>query len=146
MRIPQILLVTISILLSNPGQALTVAEVAKDLACPCQCPLILQDCNMSCGIAWKNEIGELITQGMTKQEIMDYFISSYGQDARLTTRQKIDGKIYQYTRGFDTLDWLILWSGVATWLMILFAGIFLAVRRLSPSAKVQELTGETAHD
>jgi len=124
------------LLLANAGtaSALTVAEVAKDLACPCQCPLIVKDCNMSCGITWKKEIGELIKKGMTKQEIMDYFISSYGESARLNTSQKLDGKIYQYTRSFDTMDWTILWSAVVSWMLILFIGIFIAVRRFFPSA------------
>ena len=86
--------------------------MAKDLACPCECPLILEDCNMTCGLDWKEEIGEMVKAGKTKQEIMTYFIATYGEEARLTTLQKIDGKIYQYTRGFGTTDWAILWAGV----------------------------------
>ncbi|MBT4160515.1 MAG: hypothetical protein HOC70_11585 [Gammaproteobacteria bacterium] len=127
---------TACLIASSNAEALTVAEVAKDLACPCQCPLILQDCNMSCGLTWKNEIGELINKGMTKQEIMDYFISAYGDDARLTTRQKIEGKIYQYTRSFDTMDWAMLWSGIAAWLIILFAAIYIIVSRFSSQSGV----------
>jgi cytochrome c-type biogenesis protein CcmH/NrfF len=130
------IIVTLCLAASSNTLALTVAEVAKDLACPCQCPLILQDCNMSCGITWKNEIGELIIKGMNKQQIMDYFISAYGESARLTTRQKLDGKIYQYTRSFDTIDWAILWSGITAWMLILFLGIYLAVRRALPSSKI----------
>ncbi len=72
---------------------LTISEVAKDLACPCQCPLILQDCNMSCGLRWKEEIGEQIAKGKTKQEIIEHFISTQGESARLTPLQKIQGKI-----------------------------------------------------
>ncbi|MBT4522803.1 MAG: hypothetical protein HOC23_22620 [Halieaceae bacterium] len=132
----RVLAIALCLASASKAAALTVAEVAKDLACPCQCPLILQDCNMSCGLTWKNEIGELINKGMSKQEIMDYFIDSYGDNARLTTVQKIEGKIYQYTRSFDTLDWALLWSGLATWALILFIGIYLGVRRyVSPAAK-----------
>ena len=90
------LTIAFSVLPGN-ASALTVLEVAKDLACPCQCPLILEDCNMTCGLEWKNEIGRLIKTGMNKQEIMNHFIAQYGEEARLTPRQKIDGKIYQYT-------------------------------------------------
>ena len=126
---------TACLIASSNAEALTVAEVAKDLACPCQCPLILQDCNMSCGITWKNEIGELIKKGMTKQEIMDYFISSYGEEARLTPWQRIDGKIYQYTRSFDSMDWAMVWSGIVSWMLILFVGIYFGVRLFLPSSK-----------
>ena len=116
-----------------PGavSALTVLEVSKDLACPCQCPLILEDCNMTCGLEWKNEIGRLIKTGMTKQEVMNYFIAQYGEEARLTPRQKIDGKIYQYTRDFDTVDWVLLWTGIGTWAALMFLGVYIGVRKLS---------------
>lgn len=80
----------LAVLLLLPGvvHALTVGEVAKDLACPCQCPLILEDCNMTCGLDWKEEIGEMVKAGKSKQEIMKYFIETYGEEARLTTLQK----------------------------------------------------------
>ncbi|MBI3155731.1 MAG: cytochrome c-type biogenesis protein CcmH [Burkholderiales bacterium] len=112
--------------------ALTVAEVAQDLACPCECPLILQDCNMSCGLGWKREIGERIAQGWSKQQIVDDFIARYGNDARLTPLQKVNGKIYQYTRGFDTLDWVLLWAGLATWILAMSLAVYLGARRLFP--------------
>jgi len=80
------------------AHALTVAEVVKDLACPCECPLILEDCNMNCGLEWKEEVGEQIKKGMNKEQIMEYFITKYGESARLTPIQRIQGKTYQYTR------------------------------------------------
>ena len=110
--------------------ALTVNEVAKDLACPCECPLILEDCNMTCGLEWKNEVGEMINKGMTKQQIMDYFIDKYGDDARITPLQRIQGKIYQYTRSFDTADWTLLWAGLIVWIFLMFFGIYLGVKKL----------------
>ncbi len=103
---------------------LTVREVAKDLACPCQCPLILQDCNMSCGLKWKDEVGQKIAEGMNKQEITKYFIAKYGESARLTPLQKIQGKIYQYTRGFGTMEWVILGSGVVIWIVLMFLIVY----------------------
>ncbi len=123
------LTIAFSVLPEN-ASALTVLEVSKDLACPCQCPLILQDCNMTCGLEWKNEIGQMIKTGMSKQEIMNHFIAQYGEEARLTTRQKIDGKIYQYTRDFDTVDWVLLWTGIGTWAALMFFGVYLGVRKL----------------
>ena len=119
------------------ASALTVNEVAKDLACPCECPLILEDCNMTCGLEWKNEIGEMINKGMSKQEIVDYFISKYGDDARITPMQKIRGKIYQYTRSFDTPDWVLLWTGLAVWVFLMFYGIYWGVKKLT-SRKSQQ--------
>lgn len=112
------------------ASALTVNEVAKDLACPCECPLILEDCNMTCGLEWKNQIGEFINQGMTKQEIVDYFIAKYGDEARITPMQRINGKIYQYTRSFDEIDWLLLWAGLAAWVFLMFFGVYVSVKKV----------------
>ena len=132
----RVLLFAVLLILPKAALALTVGEVARDLACPCECPLILEDCNMTCGLDWKAEIGEMIKNGKTKQQIMDYFIASYGEEARLTTMQKINGKVYQYTRGFGTMDWILLWSGVGLWALVLIGGIYFGVRQAFTRAAV----------
>ena len=114
----------------SSASALTVNEVVKDLACPCECPLVLEDCNMTCGLEWKNEIGEQINKGMSKQQITDYFIKKYGDDARITPMQRIRGKVYQYTRSFDKADWALLWIGLIVWVFLMFFGIYLGVKKL----------------
>ena len=63
------LTIAFSVLPEN-ASALTVLEVSKDLACPCQCPLILQDCNMTCGLEWKNEIGPTIPSMMDRSRMV----------------------------------------------------------------------------
>lgn len=120
----------ISLAACSGAFALTVNEVAKDLACPCECPLILEDCNMTCGLEWKNQIGEFINQGMTKQQIVDYFIAKYGDEARITPMQRLNGKIYQYTRSFDDTDWVLLWAGLAAWVFLMFFGVYVSVKKV----------------
>jgi hypothetical protein len=137
---PLLVLALLLLLAPSVASALTVGEVARDLACPCQCPLILEDCNMTCGLDWKAEIGGLIAEGRSKQEIMDYFIATYGEEARLTTIQKIEGKFYQYTRGFGDKEWALLWAGVGIWAILLFAGFYFGIKRLFFRA------GDTARD
>lgn len=117
-------------LISPHVYALTVAEVVKDLACPCECPLILEDCNMSCGLEWKEEVGEQIKKGMSKDQIMEYFIGKYGESARLTPIQRIQGKTYQYTRSFDTVDWALLWAGIIGWMALMFLAVYISIRKL----------------
>lgn len=116
--------------ISSSASALTVNEVVKDLACPCECPLVLEDCNMTCGLEWKNQVGEMINKGMTKQQIMDYFIGKYGDEARITPLQRIHGKIFQYTRSFDTKDWVLLWAGLIVWVLLMFLGVYIGVKKL----------------
>ena len=114
----------------SSAYALTVNEVVKDLACPCECPLVLEDCNMTCGLEWKNQVGEMINKGMTKQQIVDYFIGKYGDEARITPIQRIHGKVYQYTRSFDTADWVLLWAGLIVWVFLMFFGVYIGVKKL----------------
>lgn len=130
-----IFLVSFGLATPPTASALTVMEVVRDLACPCECPLVLEDCNMSCGLDWKNQVGDMIAQGKTKEEIMAFFIATYGDKARLTSIQRIEGKIYQYTRGFDTKEWVFLWVGIGTWTLLLFLGIFLGVRKFLTRTK-----------
>jgi hypothetical protein len=134
--LPLFFLVASNNIIAAEGKTtLTVREIAKDLACPCQCPLILQDCNMSCGLRWKEEIGQKIAEGMNKQEITRYFIAKYGESARLTPLQKIQGKIFQFTRGFGTMEWVILGSGAVIWVLILFLIVYFSVKKLLRRAK-----------
>lgn len=111
--------------------SVTVQEVASELECPCDCPLVLEDCNMSCGLEWKDQIGEQIKAGKTREEIVGAFIEKYGDACRITPAKRIKGKFYQYTRGFDTGQWALLAGGAAVWLLALFFGVFLLVRRFS---------------
>jgi len=84
---------------------------------------------MSCGLKWKDEVGRKIAEGMNKQEITRYFIAKYGESARLTPLQKIQGKVYQYTRGFGTLEWAILGSGVVIWIVLMFLIVYFFTKR-----------------
>ena len=123
-------LLTVLFLGPRPAFALTVNEVVRELACPCICPLVLEDCNMTCGLDWKEEVGEKIKAGMGKQEIIDDFVSRYGESARLTTIQMIEGKLFQYTRSFGTMEWAVLWGGIVIWIVLLFGVFYLGVKKL----------------
>ena len=128
-----LLLLTVSCILlftASPAHALTVQEVAADLACPCECPLVLEDCNMSCGLDWKDQIGQMIKEGKTKEEIIRHFIDKYGDEARITPVQRIKGKFFKYTRGFDTRDWVLAGAIIVIWLAVIFLGVYIITRRL----------------
>jgi cytochrome c-type biogenesis protein CcmH/NrfF len=126
-----LLLVMAVVMTPSNARALTVNEVVVDLACPCECPLVLSDCNMTCGLKWKDDVGKLINKGMSKQEIIDLFVAKHGDAARITPLQRIQGKIFQYTRSFGTLEWTLLWVGIAVWILLMFIGIYMAVKKIS---------------
>ena len=130
--IPRLILLIVLLLICYfpPAFALDVNEVARELACPCECPLVLVDCNMSCGLDWKNQIGEKIIEGKSKEEIINDFRSKYGDACRITPVQRIHGKFFQYTRAFGTVEWVIFWSVIVLWTGALFLGIYLLARRI----------------
>ena len=122
-----------------PASALTVNEVARELACPCECPLVLEDCNMSCGLDWKNQIGEKISKGKGKQEIIGDFLVKYGDACRITPVQRVQGKFFQYTRAFGAKEWIAFWAVIILWTGVVFLGIYLVVRKvLKKKAPEQE--------
>lgn len=113
----------------TPAFALDVNEIARELACPCECPLILEDCNMSCGLDWKKQIGKKIAEGKSKEEIINDFRAKYGEASRITPMQRIHGKFYQYTRAFGAMEWVVFWSVIVLWTGAFFLGIYLLSRR-----------------
>lgn len=84
---------------------------------------------MSCGLDWKNKIGEKIAEGKTKNEIVGDFFSKYGDACKITPLQRINGKFFQYTRAFGTMEWVIFWSVIVLWTGAIFLGIYLLVRK-----------------
>ena len=59
--------------------------VSHNLACPCECPMVLEDCHMSCGLRWKDQIGAKLKVGLKQENINSYFYKRYGKEAMLTT-------------------------------------------------------------
>lgn len=97
----------------------TVLGISHDLACPCECPMVLEDCHMSCGLEWKDMIGVKLQAGVTSEQVVEYFYKRYGEEALLTIPQRLNGKWYQFTRGgFPVKEAVIftailfVWGGV----------------------------------
>lgn len=107
----------------------TVMGISHDLACPCECPMVLEDCHMSCGLEWKDMVGQKLKAGFSREEIQSYFYKRYGDEALLNLGQRLYGKWYQFTRGgFRLVDSLLvsglvlIWGGVLYYLVIWIIG------------------------
>jgi len=114
-----------------PDKPDTVMGTSHSLACPCECPMVLEDCHMSCGLEWKDNIGEKLKAGMTKSEIEGYFFKKYGKEAMLTPFERMAGKWYQLARGgYPLKDFFLfgaiifVWSGVVYYLLMGFLNFF----------------------
>ena len=55
-----------------------VNEIAKQLNCPTCAGLNLADCRTKTCEQWREQIGELVNEGYSDQEVLDYFSSRYG--------------------------------------------------------------------
>jgi len=55
-----------------------VMEIAGDLNCPTCNGINLADCRTETCIQWKEEIGDLVAEGRSKEEILDLFATRYG--------------------------------------------------------------------
>ncbi len=76
--------------------ALTVDDVARDLICPCGCGKMLDVCEMESAKEMKGLIGEKIAQGETKDQIIGYFVSQYGEKVLAAPTKK----------GFNLTAWV----------------------------------------
>ncbi len=109
----------------------TVVGVSHSLACPCECPMVLEDCHMSCGLSWKNGIGEKLKNGISKEEIISYFYKRYGREALLTPAQRVAGKWYQVTRGGYPVKEMVLFAViVAVWTSLLYLILLTAAEQI----------------
>ena len=60
------------------------AEVSKELMCTCGCGKIVYDCLCDTAKDLRAQVDEMVTQGMTKKEILDSFHDKYGDTIMAT--------------------------------------------------------------
>jgi len=114
------LLAVLALLLARPTfaqqpSADEINEVAKKLSCPTCTGINVADCPTETCAQWRAKIGELLAEGESEQEILDYFAARYG-DHVLQVPPK---------RGFFVLVWVLpvvaILAGLA-WLAYLMRG------------------------
>ncbi len=76
-------LTLLAILATTPALAQTptadeINAVAKKLSCPTCTGINVADCPTETCAQWRAKIGELLAEGKSEQEILDYFAARYG--------------------------------------------------------------------
>ena len=97
---------TLCLIVPVAAQEPTVDEVnavARDLNCPTCETRSLDQCNTQTCIQWKEQIRDLMVQGLSKAEILDWYVARYG-DYVLQEPPR---------RGLGLLAWLLPVIGVA---------------------------------
>ncbi len=55
-----------------------INEVAQELNCPTCSGINLADCRTQTCAQWKEQIGDLMNEGMSNEEVLNYFVTQYG--------------------------------------------------------------------
>jgi cytochrome c-type biogenesis protein CcmH len=74
-----------------------INEIAKDLNCPTCTGINLADCRTLTCEQWRDKIGELVIEGYSDQEVLDYFSARYGTQVLLEPPR----------RGFSLALWIL---------------------------------------
>ncbi len=107
-RTYRMLLIGVSVILFGAPLAFpaTVGEIAQELTCTCGCNMVVSACEgtMDCGAAAdiKNQILEKLSIGQSKEEIIAFFVSRYGEKI-LSAPTK---------RGFNLMAWVLPFAAV----------------------------------
>jgi cytochrome c-type biogenesis protein CcmH len=132
-----VVLALLSILMATPALAQQptadeINAVAKNLSCPTCTGINVADCPTETCAQWRAQIGEMLAEGKSEQEILNYFAARYG-DHVLQVPPK---------RGFFVWVWALpviaVIAGLA-WLVYLMRG-WLQRRAIMP-AKYAQGTG-----
>ena len=95
------ILTTISILIPSSGFSLTASEITRGLTCTCGCNMVVAACegSMECGAAAQitREVEQMVEEGRTKQEILQYFVNKYGETILAAPTKE----------GFNFLAWVL---------------------------------------
>lgn len=121
---------------ATASQENSVLGISHSLACPCECPMVLEDCHMSCGLEWKDVIGEKLKAGLVKADVVEYFFKRYGTEALLTPAQRFSGKWYEVTRGgYPVKDMVIFGLIILVWSSLLYSVVMVGVEKIQPPKK-----------
>jgi cytochrome c-type biogenesis protein CcmH len=96
------MLATVSLSQAQQPSADDVNRVGKQLSCPTCTGINVADCPTETCAQWRAKIGELLAEGKTDQEILDYFAARYGDHVLQVPP----------TRGFFISVWLVPIVGV----------------------------------
>lgn len=107
------------------AHATTVSEVASELICQCGCGLTVENCNHdNCpsAIPMRAEINKMIGQGLSKSQIIQSFVSKYGERVLAAPTKK----------GFNITAW------VTPFIAIIISGalIYLAVNNWAKNKRI----------
>ncbi len=117
----------IVVLSATPAYAISSKDIQKELMCQCGCTMIVDVCDCETANQIRAKITELMDQGQSKGQIVDYFVKQYGEKMLASPAKK----------GFNLVAWILPFVVVAVGAAALFFILKSWVR------KGRDLTEET---
>lgn len=97
----------------DPNQ---INAIAKNLYCPVCANVPLDACGTAACIQWRQQIGDLLTQGYSEQQIYDYFVAQYGPGVLSAPPPSgFNWLIYVLPVAAVGLGAAALWIGLRSW-------------------------------
>ncbi len=81
---------------------LTVPDMESELMCQCGCSMLLDPCQCGTADQMRALIGEMIDEGQSKKEILDYFVAQYGEKILSVPTKK----------GFNLTVWILPFAAI----------------------------------
>ncbi len=100
----------------------TVSDVAGELVCQCGCNMILSNCThaeCSWAVPMTALIKQKLAQGESKEQIIDYFVSTYGEKVLASPPKK----------GFNLVAWLLPFGAILAGGVVIYLALKTWVRR-----------------
>lgn len=101
------------VLLAAPAQAAeqgVVDDISKELMCQCGCTMIVYNCDCGTADQMRGVIREKLDGGMTRQQILDYFVGQYGETVLSAPTKE----------GFNITAWVMPFVGLAVGIFIVY--------------------------
>ena len=94
---------TLVVLVTPVYAALSSKDVEKELMCQCGCTMVVDVCDCETASQIREKIAEFMNQGQSKDQIVGYFVSQYGEKMRSSPAKK----------GFNLVAWVVPFAAVA---------------------------------
>ena len=127
MSLKKILLAVVlsAVLLSTTpvlADSATISEIADELICQCGCTMVLSNCThaeCSSRSAMTAIIEQKLAQGESNEQIIDYFVSQYGEQVLSSPPKK----------GFNLVVWLLPFAAMLAGGVVIYLSLKAWVRR-----------------
>jgi cytochrome c-type biogenesis protein CcmH len=120
-----LIIITLWVFSASPAFSTTAGEITQALTCTCGCNMLVSACegSMECTAAKQitDEVIQKLGEGQSKDEIIQYFVGSYGERILAAPTKK----------GFNLTAWILPFFAIA----LGGAGIYIFLNRCLASRK-----------